>query len=63
MDRTTRERLRVFASGLDDTAAIRKQVAAWLKARCAAGEPMRTAMRERTPEPPETAAPKKGGAA
>jgi hypothetical protein len=29
----TREQLRLFASGLDDTAAIRKQVAAWLKAR------------------------------
>jgi hypothetical protein len=35
----TREQLRVFASGLDDTAAIRKQVAAWLKARGAADEP------------------------
>jgi len=56
----TREQLRVFASGLDDTAAIREQVAVWLKARTTADEPMRIAMRERTAEPPETAAPKKG---
>lgn len=33
------------------------QVAAWLKARVAADEPMRTAMRERTAEPPEIAVP------
>jgi hypothetical protein len=56
----TREQLRVFASGLDDTAAIREQVAAWLKARGAADEPMRTAMRERIAEPPEIAAPEDG---
>jgi hemerythrin-like domain-containing protein len=33
------------------------QVAAWLKARVTADEPMRTAMRERTAEPPEIVAP------
>lgn len=53
----TREQLRVFASGLDDTAAIRKQVAAWLKARGVADGPVRSAMRERIAEPPKIAAP------